>query len=105
MPKLTLDDYIKVDRDVTGGEVIKFLDEGTLKESSFKNKDGSVKMQLNFSVELNGEKKLMTVNKTSQKLLAGKWTTDTALWVGKTAKISTGMTPQGKKCIYLEPVE
>lgn len=105
MPKLSLDNFIKADRDVTGGELVKFLNEGNYVESQFTNPDGSKKMNLEFSLELNGEAKKMAVNKTSQKALINKWGKNTAQWVGKIAKVNIGITPQGKKCIFLEPIE
>jgi len=105
MPKINLDKFIKVERDVTGGEIVKFLDEGKFVDSQFKNLDGTVKVNLEFSMELNGEEKRMSVNKTSQKNLIAKWGKNTDQWIGKTAKVNIGMTPQGKKCIFLEPIE
>lgn len=106
MPKINLDGYIKINRDVFGGETIKFMDEGNFKKSQFKNPDGSDKFNLEFKVELpDGEVKLLTVNRTSQKTLIAKWSKDTTTWVGKKAKVVEGMTPQGKKCVFLESVE
>ena len=106
MPKLLLDDFIKAGRDVFGGEILTFMNEGELKESTmYKKPDGTPNIQLVIGVELPGwEIKKISVNKTSMKNLANAFGLDTKNWVGKTAKINVGYTPQGKKMIILEPL-
>ena len=50
-----------------------------------------------------GEQKLWTMNKTSQRTLASKWSKDTKQWIGKTATLyTTDQNVRGtmKKVVY-----
>jgi hypothetical protein len=102
--KISLSDYLKA-TDVKQGDLLKILDEGELKESQFKDDEGNPKMQYVFKVEVNGDNKLLTINKTSLKNLANKWSSETTLWIGQSAVINIGMTPNGKKMLILTPKE
>ena len=74
--------------DVNNGDVVKFLDEGawTLSQK-YTYPDGNPQKQFQMSVEVNGEKKTMNINKTNRTNLSEAWGSDTANWVGKTASI------------------
>lgn len=51
----------------------------------------------------NGQKRLWTMNRTSQRAVARSYTTDTSLWVGKKAKVFVTQQNVGgtmKKVIY-----
>ena len=104
--ELDLGGFLKA-TDVKSGDLIKILDEGKLVESkSFKDLEGNPKMNYNFRVSLeNGAEKTLTINKTSLRMLADKYTNDTKTWIGKLAKVNLGSTSQGKKMIILEPID
>lgn len=106
MPKLNPDNYVKAERDVMGSEILEFADAGEIVESTFKNADGSSKMNFNIRVIMpDGEKRTLSMNKTSQKMCIEKYGKDTERWVGRKVKVNIGITPQGKKCIYVQPLE
>lgn len=78
-----------------------FLDEGRAGEFV---KDGDTKPTFEITVSLSPkEKRVWTMNKTSQRAVAGLYGTDTKAWVGKTAKLfiaETVISGKMKKVIY-----
>lgn len=100
-----LDDWIKVGRDIQGGEIITIKDEGETRENTtFKNPDGTTKLQYVFKVELNGDEKKLTLNKTSLKLIMEKYGPETKEWIGRQLKLNVAKTIQGKNMILAEPI-
>ena len=77
-------------KDLKDGDILVFDDGGEIKNVDFsKSKDGSdVKRVFQISVDTGNGIKKMTVNRTSQKALAGAWGSDTDAWVGKEAKVN-----------------
>lgn len=102
---LNLNQFLKVE-DVKTGDIIMFMDGGIPSESKkFTNPDGTPKVQLNFTVKLgDGSEKTLSVNKTSQKMMAQAFGRETEGWVGKSAKIAITLTPMGKNMILLSPL-
>lgn len=96
--------------DVVDGDVVTFIDEGTILEKDFsQEKDGSdVRSGLDINIELpSGKQKLYSPNKTTRTALAEKWGPDTPGWVGKKASVMVVKQNVGgniKKVIYMEPV-
>jgi len=69
-------------KDSKVGDVVTFLDEGEIKE--FPNGDKA----LNFTVDVNGEEKIYSPNKTNLSILAQHWGTETSNYINKQATIS-----------------
>ena len=89
--KLSLSPFLKAE-DVKTGDLIKILDEGEQVESTFKDENETPKMNYNFRVSLeDGTEKIISINKTSLKLLAEKYTLETKTWVNKLAKINVAI--------------
>lgn len=99
-----LSKYLKPDiaRD---GDVIKFLDAGTITDKEFKNDAGEkeFKPTLEIMVDFKGDKKTYSPNKTTVKLLSEEWGTDTEKWVGHTAMITVLPSNNGKDMIIAKP--
>lgn len=102
---LNLNRFLKTE-DVKAGDIIMIMDGGIPSESKkFTNPDGTPKVQLNFTVKMgDGSEMCLSMNKTSQKMLAQAFGRDTDKWVGKVAKINLSLTPMGKQMIILEPL-
>jgi hypothetical protein len=108
--------YLKAS-DVNNGDYVLFIDEGReMTSRTYKYPDttmagtphplaGQFKVQFEIGVDYKGEEKLLTINKTSFKTLASNWGYETNDWIGKKATITLAPTPNGKKAIYLEPLE
>ncbi len=88
MPELDIAEFLKGD-DIKGDTNIRIADKGekgTLKEGEGKEP----KPIFSIGVILpSGEKKTWTMNKTSQRTLAAKWTKHTETWVNKVATLYT----------------
>lgn len=99
-----LSKYLKPDI-VKDGDVIKFLDAGTITDKEFKNSEGEkeLKPTLEISVDFKGEKKTYSPNKTTVKLLSEEWGTATEEWVGKSATITVLPSNNGKDMIIAKP--
>lgn len=88
------------------GESVRILDEGSIQENTkYKYDDGSPRMDYIFTVEYNGEKSLLRMNKASRTACVEAWGKDTVLWVDKIAHLFVMPTPNGgEKMIILQPV-
>ena len=86
---LLTDKFLKI-AEVSDGDLIKIVDEGKWVESTrFQNPDGSIKRQCAFTIELaDNSTRTLNMNAMSRDNLKFKWGRDTALWVGKLAKIT-----------------
>jgi len=74
--------------DMKGGEVVTFTTSGEWVESTFKNPDGSLKNQFVIGVNVNGQDKDMSLNKTNRTELIKAFGDETADWVGRSATIN-----------------
>ena len=111
MPNVNdLNEFISPE-DVIDGDIITFVDPGEIKKVDFSpKKDGSnERLVLQITIELpDGKEKRMTMNKTSQRAIAAKYSPNSEQWVGKKAKIVLVRQNVGgnlKPVIYLEPYE
>ena len=99
--------YLK-SADVQQDEEVKFMSEGEWSESKkFTNPDGTAKQQFIVKVECGGETKDFTLNATNRNTLIQHFGKDTALWVGKSAKIQLvqqNVAGSLKSVIYLDPI-
>jgi len=109
--------YLKID-EVKTGDLIKFIDEGEEVESTkyFYPEvtltgaphplAGKPRKQFEIGITLaNGEKRTLTINKTSYTAIGDKIGYDTKDWINKIATVSIAPTPNGKKAIYLSIIE
>ena len=81
-------EFVIANQDVKTGDIITFLDGGEWRD--LPNDDKQV---LTFQVELpSGEKKFISVNKTSQTELMGAWGNESNNWVSKKAIVSIEKT-------------
>lgn len=101
-------DYVTANVDIKTGDVIEFLNEGEYTHPP-QNPEREV---LTFKVLLvNGEEKLISVNKTSQKELMSAWCPDdmdSKHWVGKKARVTIvnrQVFDKLKNVIFLVPAE
>ena len=89
MPNLNeMSAFLKI-KDVKHGDIVTFADAGTIKDVDFSTaKDGSkIKRVFEVMLELSsGVKKICTLNKGSQRMLALEWGEITEKWVGKEAE-------------------
>jgi hypothetical protein len=79
LKKFTESKFVKSEN-VKQGDVMTFLDGGTEKEMSGKK-------VVNFNVEVNGEEKIYSPNKTALVALGDAWGTNGDDYIGKKAKI------------------
>lgn len=88
--------------DLVEGDVLTFLDGGSVEESQNYGRD-----QLIFKVLLpNGDEKKLSVNGSSAKELAEEWGDDTESWEGKKVKASVvkqNVAGKMRLVIYLKP--
>ena len=111
MPELILNNqFLKSDM-VKSGDKIVFKDAGQYQKTTYqkKTKDGAVVLdeagnpvmteQFIITVDYQGAEYSLRINKTSLKILAGKFGKNTDSWVGKEATIEIMMTTLGKKAI------
>ncbi len=81
IPKST---YVKAGIDVNDGDWITILSEGKYEPSP----SDPTKEILNMKVELpDGQKKLMTINNTSQREIIQEWGDESKNWIGKRCKV------------------
>lgn len=79
--------FLKVS-EVKDGTIIKFTNEGVWRDSrKFTYPDGSVKKEFVITIEVDGENKSFTLNKTNRDTLKLAWGKDTKEWIGKEARI------------------
>ena len=107
MPDISkLSKYLKAE-EVKDGDVITFLDPGTIEVKEFKKNDGEVEKKEVFEilVSINGNKKLYSPNVTTRKLLAKAWGNCTEHWVTKKAKITVVPSNNGKDMIIAKPLD
>ena len=88
MPMLDLPEFL-TGKDIGTEMEVKFADAG--KKGVIRQGDDKPDIEtFEITVQLpSGEKKLWTMNKTSQRALATKWGKNTDLWVNKVAKLFT----------------
>ena len=92
--------------DVKDGDVITIKNAGEIVDSNFKDEKTDLpKKDYRFEVEVAGEMKILSMNKTSRVQLAEAWGKDTEGWVDKTALVELVKLPSGKKMISLTAVE
>jgi len=102
MPELELEEFLKGE-DIGKEMEVRIADAG--KNSSIPQ-EGNKPDTPTFEITVHlpsGEKKLWTMNKTSQRTLASVWGKNTDTWVGKVAKLfTTDQNVRGtmKKVIY-----
>lgn len=91
--------------DVKDGDIIIIKNSGEIVDSNFKDEKTDLpKKDYRFEVEVDGEMKILSMNKTSRTNLADVWGKDTEGWVGKEAVIELVKLPTGKKMISLTAV-
>lgn len=108
MVKLGGGNYLKAD-ECKEGDRIKFIDEGRWEENTrYKYEDGNPKVDFLMTVEHDGEKKTMRMNKMNRDKLSELWGSETKEWIGSLARIHLeNCLVGGKKCkmIELEPMD
>lgn len=72
--------YIKAE-ELEGGEIIEFLDSGTVSEIT--SPEGKVKTVINFAVLLDSEERVFTPNKGNLAILVEAWGDESEEWIGK----------------------
>lgn len=102
MVELDLPEFLQGD-DIGAETEVKFVDAG--KAGVIRQGEGKPDITtFEITVQLpSGEKKLWTMNKTSQRTLATAWGKNTDLWMNKVAKLFTvdqNVRGQMKKVIY-----
>jgi len=107
MKLTTAKNYLKSE-DVKQGDIITFLDEGAFVPSAkYTYEDGTPRKDLLFKIKHNDAEKDMRMNATNKKILIKAFGEDTAVWVGKTAKLATAdIMVSGKlmKTIMISPI-
>ena len=102
MPNLDLDLFLKAD-DVGKEATLTFLDAGDFGEIATPGPDDNIKT-FDINVKLpSGEKRLWTMNKTSQRAVAQTYSQDTEKWIGKPVTVFVTEQNVGgvmKKVIY-----
>lgn len=102
MPELELETWLSPD-DVGAGIDVEFVDAGTQGEIPKEGEEANVKT-FEITVRLpNAKTKIWTMNKTSQRAVAGGFGTNTDGWVGRSVTIfTTDQNVRGtmKKVIY-----
>ena len=103
--------WMKV-KDLNVGDIIKIIDEGAIREFEFidsKTKQKEQGKALEIGVTLDGvQRKGLTLNAISIRILSEKWGSKTQMWVGKSVIVKiTKMVSFGKleDIKYLEPIE
>ena len=77
-------DYVKVNKNIKNGDIVKLLDEGKYETKEI---GGERKKLLKFDMELaDGSGKIYTMNKTTQQNLIEAWGQDSKEWIGKELK-------------------
>ena len=76
--------FIKAE-ELEGGEIIEFLDAGTLSEIT--SPEGKTKKVINFQVLLNGEERNFTPNKGNLGVFVEAWGDESENWIGKKFKV------------------
>ena len=100
----TLSRFLKPEH-VKDDDIITFLDAGTITEKEFK-REGKVEKNnvLELNIEVKGNKRIYSPNSQSLKFLNAAWGTQTEKWVGRQARITLGLAPNGKETIIAKPV-
>lgn len=100
-----LSKYLKAEH-CKDGDLINFIDSGLIVPREF-IKDGKkeTKDVLEITIEIHGDKKTLSPNGTTIKMLNTTWGTDTEKWVGKQGRITIMPAPNGKDMIIVKPVE
>lgn len=100
-----LSKYLKADH-VTDGDLINFMDAGTITDKEFKKEGGKteIKPVLEMNVEVNGELKVYCPNGTTVNLLNEAWGTATEKWVGRQGRVILIPATNGKMMIVCKPV-
>ena len=98
-------DFVIAGQDVKTDDLITFLDAGKYNTLP-QDPDREV---LTFKIELpSGEKKSISINKTSQIELTKAWTDESSKWIGKQARVkivNQKVFKEFKDVIYLFPAE
>ena len=102
MVELELEKWLRPD-DIKGDMELVFVDEG--EKGEIPKDEGQKPVEtFEISVEFNkGERKLWTMNKTSQRAVAGAYGTDTKQWIGQTVTVflaDQNVHGEMKKVIY-----
>lgn len=107
MKLTTAKNYLKSE-DVKQGDLITFLDEGSLVPSAkYTYNDGTPRKDFLLKVKHNDVEKDMRLNATNKKILIKVFGDETAQWVGKQAKITTAdimVNSKMMKTIIMAPV-
>lgn len=85
MTKLDLNLWLQPD-DVKDVVVVEFLDEGEFKDIALPNNETKRVFEVGIKLP-SGEKRLWTMNETSQRAVAQKFGVDTVNWIGKAVEL------------------
>jgi len=96
MVKLNTSEFLKA-TEVTENMTVEFVDEGSYSDSQFKDANDNPKQNFNITVKFGEEERIWTMNKTSQRDIAGSYGDDTKEWVGQTATLSKVVMMVGKE--------
>jgi len=100
-----LSQFVQPGVDVKAGDLVTFADAGAIR-SADETPFGREVFQITVALP-SGQKKLLTVNRTSMRNLAAKYGDDSEGWVGKKAHVSLvkqNVRGTVKDVIYLNPV-
>lgn len=107
MKLTTAKNYLKSE-EVKAGDIITFLDEGSIVASAkYTYENGEPKKDFLLKVKHNDVEKDMRLNATNKKVLIKAFGDETTEWIGKTAKLATAdIMVSGKlmKTIVMSPV-
>lgn len=87
------------------GDIINFMDAGIISDKEFTNDNvKETKAILELGIEINGDKKTYSPNKTTIGILTKAWGADTEAWVGRQGRVTLVPSPLGKDMLIVKPV-
>lgn len=100
--------WLKIDKNVKHGDIIKFLDEGEVVQNGVNDK-GQARYSLNITVEVQrtGDIKTFSVNTGNRKIVQALYGADTKNWVGKEMEVMKVRvrSPKGESVDSIELVQ
>lgn len=98
MVKINTSGFLKAS-ELNGETLATFVDEGKYVLSQFKDQNDQPRQNFNITVTIDGDEKIWTMNKTSQRSTADVYGSETSKWVGRSVLLNTvQVMVQGKLC-------